>query len=89
MGEGAAGGGGPGGGGGRREENIRPVAAAQWNIKPGSSVWLNKGERRERRHKQTALPELAFLSASQSCGPTGEMARENPRLRKEKHSHER
>lgn len=48
-----------------------------------------QGERRERRHKQTALPELAFLSASQSCGPTGEMARENPRLRKEKHSHER
>lgn len=27
-----------------REKNIRPAAAAQWNIKPGSFALFNKGE---------------------------------------------
>ena len=40
-----------------------------------------------KKKQKTALPELAFLSASQSGGPAGETARENPRWWKEKHSH--
>ena len=55
CGRGVSGGGGTGGGGRRGEKNIRPAATAQWNIKPGSFVLLNKGESRERRNTENSI----------------------------------
>lgn len=64
----------------RRRENIRPSAAAPWNVKPGSFALFNKEENRKKKNFLNMSFKVLVKSFSKS-----EMVREWSQLWKSKY----